>query len=118
MKIIDLLNKIANGERVPEKIKFDNEVWFYDNQQKDYITGVQEFTLGETKNLIYCINAEVEILETTLNTKNMNVTVNKIEKLDLSGYDDTDTGNFEEWTNEGIILAVKINEIIDHLNNK
>ena len=30
MKIIDLLNKIANGEEVPKKIKIKDEIWIYD----------------------------------------------------------------------------------------
>ena len=36
MKIIDLLNKIANGEEVPEKIIYDNELYVYNDEMKDY----------------------------------------------------------------------------------
>lgn len=35
MKIISLLNKIANREEVPKKIKYDNLVYEYD-EQYDY----------------------------------------------------------------------------------
>ena len=29
MKVIDLLNKIANGEEVPKKIKYDGSIYEY-----------------------------------------------------------------------------------------
>ena len=29
IKVIDLLVKIANGEKVPKKIKFTNSIWEY-----------------------------------------------------------------------------------------
>ena len=34
MKVIDLLNKIAKGEKVPEKIKFDDEVEIIEEKPK------------------------------------------------------------------------------------
>lgn len=37
MKVIDLLNKIANGEEVPKKVKYDEKVWAYDEGTQDYI---------------------------------------------------------------------------------
>ena len=36
MKVIDILNKINNNEEVPEKIKFDDTVFEYDKEQKEY----------------------------------------------------------------------------------
>ena len=36
IKIIDLLNKIANGEELPEKIKYDNTIWQYSKAKTDY----------------------------------------------------------------------------------
>ena len=30
MKVIDLLNKMAHGEEVPEKIKVDNIIYIYE----------------------------------------------------------------------------------------
>ena len=36
MKIIDILNKINNGEDVPEKIKFNGIVFEYDKRQQEY----------------------------------------------------------------------------------
>ena len=35
MKVIDLLNKIANGEEVPKKIRYDSDTYYYieDNRE-------------------------------------------------------------------------------------
>ena len=36
IKIIDLLNKIANGEEVPKKIKYLNAIYIYNKETKQY----------------------------------------------------------------------------------
>lgn len=38
IKVIDLLNKIANGEDVPEKIEYQEEIYEWDNKLKKYAT--------------------------------------------------------------------------------
>lgn len=38
MKVIDLLNKMAHGEEVPEKIKVDNIIYIYENLEHFYYT--------------------------------------------------------------------------------
>ena len=40
MKIIDLLNKIANGEEVPKKIKYDNEIFKLRDEKDDYASDI------------------------------------------------------------------------------
>ena len=37
MKIIDILNKINNNEKVPEKVKYEDTIFEYNKEQKDYI---------------------------------------------------------------------------------
>ena len=75
MKIIDILVKIANGEALPEKIKFENHIYYayhYENKVIDY------YYIDELKNQITLfedsmrnygitsyLNDEVEILEDT-----------------------------------------------------
>ena len=103
MRVIDLLNKIANGEEVPKKIKYqgvvftlEEETYYAPNTMyilKDYIK-LEELEL----------NDEVEVIEED----------NKIEKL----------GRFEfsieysasQVANNYLIQGKKINEIIDELN--
>ena len=58
MKIIDLLNKIANGEEVPEIIKYNNFIYKYDKDICDY-DGDDLYLFDNTDKL----NDEVEILE-------------------------------------------------------
>lgn len=61
MKVIDLLNKIAKGEEVPEKIKWGNDEWKYSNgASKNYYTDYEDlFSVIDGSNL----NDEVEIIE-------------------------------------------------------
>ena len=44
IKVIDLLNKIANGEELPEEIKYDNTIWQYNKAKTDYYQDI-----GSTK---------------------------------------------------------------------
>jgi len=102
MKIIDLLNKIANGEDKPKKIKYDNRIWTYDICNKDYnemecgFYGL--FTNYFDEAINECLNDEVEILEEEKKIP---------EKL-----------NKQHFHNRQRQLANKINEIIDYLKNK
>ena len=45
MKIIDILNKIANGEEVPKKIKTKTMTYIYDEFAKDYVEESQKDVL-------------------------------------------------------------------------
>lgn len=69
MKIIDLLVKISQGERMPKKIKYEGYVWEYDKVAKDYYRNdideeyiylFQDLFKKETG---FFINNEVEIIE-------------------------------------------------------
>lgn len=109
MKVIELLNKIANGEEVPNKIRFDNTYWnricgkkyvYYidDNNDNDL------FIYFFRKNLTFSLNDEVEIIEPQ---------EHKIpEKLNL----DTDVLRGREVIRSvDYLIEDKINEIIDYL---
>lgn len=109
IKIIDLLNKISNDEEVPEKIKINNVIYEYRgymyctenaNYQdiEDYLFGKWNFNI---------LNDEVEIIEEP----------KKIEKITVR----EKTLGFPsgEWTarNMDKAFAIKINELIDEINN-
>ena len=105
IKIIDLLNKIANGEEVPEIIKFDNRIWninygekniYYTNDCNDDL-----FIVIFRKNLTFTLNDKVEILEEEKKI---------FEKLDIS--------NFPKHNNSLKKTAIKLNQVIDYLKNK
>ena len=108
MKIIDLLNKIANGDEPPKKIYYKNEIFEYDEKEKDYVH--IDFTeyLFDVYLITEILNDEVEILETTITYK-----PDKIEKLDLEEINK----NISLGVKNDIYLAIKINEIIDKVNS-
>lgn len=69
MKVIDLLNKIANNEEVPKKIKYEDDIFEYQEYCKDYqcISNKElGFLLKDDVGYYYCykrLNDEIEIIE-------------------------------------------------------
>lgn len=64
MTVIQLLNKIANGEEVPTIIKYDGRKHWYNEIEKDYYEDFGYDYEYLFKNLQTCwLNDEVEILE-------------------------------------------------------
>ena len=62
IKVIDLLNKIANGEEVPKKIKFRDDIYEFDIVVKHYnCVNSKEPLLWQYNGLI--LNQEVETIE-------------------------------------------------------
>lgn len=102
MKIIDLLNKIANGEEVPKKIKYNNIILSYDKDLSDYYKYYGEYLFYHLfgKDKLDFLNNEVEILEEEKKIP---------EKLEI-------LPDNEHYSNE--VLYGKINEIIDYLKSK
>ena len=69
IKVIDLLNKIANGENVPEKIEFEHSIYTYFKEQEDYINYADEDNKWYGQTLLFAImlNHKIsEILDTTV----------------------------------------------------
>jgi hypothetical protein len=64
MKVIDLLNKIANKEEVPKKIEWEDDVYEYDEEEYAYTTYEYERPITLMENVLECdLNKEVEIIE-------------------------------------------------------
>ena len=70
MKIIDLLNKINNNEEVPEKVKYQDTIFEYDKNQKEYNhqkdNGYYEtllYRVMTTHFIDVLLRAEVEVIE-------------------------------------------------------
>lgn len=102
MKVIELLNRIANEEELPKKIRFNNIEWnrVYGEKNVCYIDEYDNdfFLHFFRNNLDFTLNDEIEIIEKPKNIKkldenNTNVLTNIIEN------------------------RKKINEIIDKLNS-
>jgi len=109
MTVIQLLNKIANGEELPKKIKWKDRTYKYVNEYKDYSYDNAycffEDDLLKTRRLLKHLNDEVEIIEEDKKINNLIY----YNKKDFDNLDE-----FVEITTRDIFD--KINEIIDKLN--
>ena len=108
MKIIDLLNKIANGEEVPKKIIWNKLVY-------DYKDGLYYDYCGET--LIGSLNFdgtnlhdEVEIIEEEKKIPE------KLKLYTLSNNDSADFTTLQDFNNR--VIQRTINWILDYLRSK
>ena len=106
IKVIELLNKIANGGKVPKHIKCNNlnlywndENYTYDIREDKIYAPFYTFDYSE-------LTDEIEIIEEP----------NKIEKLNdkLGLFGD---GNTQKIINELNYTRTIINELIDEINN-
>lgn len=110
MKVIDLLNKIANGEEVPKKIKYDTKNYYFRNYDyKEY--NIKNDYIDEQTSFIECIdffklNDNIEIIEEDKPIKEV-----KLPKKLLMHYND----NVEE---EIMLNRARINMILDYLKAK
>ena len=104
MKLIDLFNKIANGEEVPSKIKW-NDFIYEKSKYNATPMGYYHRTNGGIKlwflNDINDLNDEVEIIEED----------KKIKRLP------TNDGMVYATDGEMTLVVNKINEIIDKINS-
>ena len=107
MKIIDLLNKIANGEEVPKKVRFAGIIFEYDEDD-------QMYNNYEHKNICdYAfLNDEVEILEEEKKIpKKIKIEEKSITVKGTTFFREKDIEIFQK-------LSMEINEIIDYLKSK
>ena len=69
MKVIDLLNKIANGEEVPEKFKFADQIF---TVQGSYIEDEDGDSIFDSMCTDFSnINEEIEIIEEDKKIENL-----------------------------------------------
>lgn len=98
MKIIDLLNKIAKGEEVPNKIKVFNTNFNFDGRTNTYINEDGEDLFSDMYNWLNALNIKVEIVEEK--------EIEKIKELPI-----------KLFHNKQKIIANKLNELIDVIND-
>ena len=126
MKIIDLLNKIANDEEIPKKIKFENDIYEYENKECGYVreeNGIYYMFMNEIGN--WYLNDEVEILEEEKKIPekiNNGYTKQSIVDMKEARFNSNDMAkicNTIGWLMENRNeLSNKIDEIIDYLKSK
>ncbi len=105
MKIIDILNKKANGTLEDGfKFKYGNEVYIY-NKQDDKIKTDYENTLGGERCLDEDLNDEIEVIEENKEIEELNDTCSDVENM-LN----TDIDYYNNLTRN------KINELVRAVN--
>lgn len=103
MKIIDLINKINNNEEVPEKIKFDDAIFEYDKDRKEYIHKLDDWC-SETI-LFKAMNENTYFIQDLLKIEVEVIEENKeIEELSIDKIDNK------------VVLKNKINELVRTVN--
>lgn len=112
MKVIDLLNKIANGEEVPKKIKigecekifeWSGRIYAYTYKKEDGFSDVL------TPDYLYVLNKEIEIIEEPQEHK----IPEKLKLYKLSDNDSANISTLQDFNNRNI--QITINEILDYL---
>ena len=110
IKIIDLLNMIVEGKKVPKTIIYRGSIYTLSNEQEDYFCSYKTIGLLDEIVLFSDLNETVEIIEEDNN---------KIEKLErlyiLQANESAMPDTLQDINNKDIMN--KINEIIDKINN-
>ena len=124
IKIIDLLNMIANGENVPKKIKANGIVFIFDKDDNEYKRedgDADEFYTDYMINGFVNLTDEVEIIEDKEDKKIEEIKINFDEFYKHYIITTTINGKkYDSITNSATdkILCGKINEIIKYMNKE
>ena len=100
MKIIDLLNRIANGEELPKKIKYEGDIWELNTLENTYDNGeccLFEDYIDKKYLITDVLNDEVEIIEEDKKDKDkdkeIEIYING-EKIELFDYEPLKQGEY------------------------
>ena len=102
IKIIELLNRIANGEEVPKKIEYK---YFEGDSFENLIENLNYF---HYKDFSKTLNDEVEIIEE-------DKTIEELQFDSEEKYITTITGTTNKMRNIDVTLATKINELVKEI---
>lgn len=118
MRLVDLLVKIANGEEVPKKIRFQDRAFIFDKEVNDYKNEIGLYFFESFTGLTKFLNDKIEIIEED--------TSKKIKKIEYVKY----TDEYVERSAKDPLHRIeikkhyevrdivdKINEVIDVLNS-
>ena len=106
MKVIDLLNKIANGEEVSEYVKYYNML----KEKVDIMMVCKENLFYKLDQLEIQLNSRVEIIEEPQEHK-----IPEKLTIGVNEYDEIHINNEIYGERQVRVVADKVNEILDYL---
>ena len=114
--IIELINKIANREEVPQKIKYIDKIYIYTEENQDYLDTEDEFcllgyTFGNLSTRDF-INDKVEILEEDKDIEELKIENDNPTHFYIRDEKGTKCG----MTKHSKMIAEKLNEVIREVN--
>lgn len=120
-KVIDLLNKIANEEEVPKKIKWDYEEWEYIEEMKDYYSFNRHIHLFNTvfpnDGLVEHLNDEIEIIEEEKEIeKGLKLYKEYLEECDVAGFNPTEVR--DEYIDRLSLIVIELIDEVKKLKEK
>lgn len=122
MKVIDLLNRIVNGENLPNKVKLEcvnsinehNCFYEFNPIAETYVNGDNQLIQNATC-FATLLNLEVEIIEEDKKIRKI-CTFPGLDDYDYAYEDGNRPNNVKINTKMEELLIDKINEIIDYIN--
>lgn len=123
MKIIDLLDKLTKGEKVPKKIKYNNYIYEFYEEDGDYRRESTKvfYTLLYDLEYICKLNDEIEIIEEVENKEYEDIDyADNLEQGEYIDYANDYEVKFDIVKNRRLINALIRNQqkIIKQLENK
>ena len=128
MKIINLLNKMANGEKLPKKILIRDKVYYLINYADGNIVYSQakdksnwEAFIDNKLNITMCLNEEVLTLDTGVEiSKEDTIDIDDIKELELIGtnFIDMDKNELKDNINKNRINLNKLVQAVKQLNKE
>lgn len=138
MKLIDIFTKITNDEPVPKKVKFNDEIYTYKPEWKDYADEDEHYglfvdTISNTYQITKMLNEEIEIIEEDKKIEKVldiellgecdnwiiNPATNTKQGLEINPYILVSiTRNFEKIYHKQCEIIDAINKLRGELNNE
>ena len=125
MKVIDLLNKIAKGEEVPKKIKYEGQIWLK-QPSGDYVDSENSsrYLFDDYMCFMFeTLNDEIEIIEEEKKIEKLDVALlgqcdNWLQKRDVNIKSDFELNPYiiDNIRENTLYFQRKINELIDEIN--
>lgn len=104
MKVIDILNKMANGELEDGfKFKYDNDTYKYNKKEDEIVSIEHGVCLGNYYKVENILNDEVEVIEEKKE-------IEELHEYKNIGYSECDIKTNREKLNEVIRAVNKINK--------